>query len=104
MFDNVYNMEYSNLMNPYQTRSIKETREQLSQLVEEVAIAKKRYLITKFGKPKAMMIPVDKQLVTKKGNTKLAGFGIWKHRQDMKDSAQWVAQKRKQWSSRLRNR
>ena len=104
MFDNVYNMEYSNLMNPYQTRSIKETREQLSQLVEEVAIAKKRYLITKFGKPKAMIIPIDKQLVTKKGNTKLAGFGIWKDRQDMKDSAQWVAQKREQWSSRLRSR
>lgn len=88
-------------MQPYQTRSIKETREQLSQLVEEVAIAKKRYLITKFGKPKAMMIPIDKRLVTKKRNTNLAGFGIWKDRQDMKDTAQWVSQKRKQWSSRL---
>ena len=92
-------MEYSNLMNPYQTRSIKEMREQLSQLVEEVAIAKKRYLITKFGKPKAMMIPLDSLTrVRKKKN--LAGFGMWKNRKDIKDSAKWVRKQRQKMSSR----
>ena len=100
MFDNIYNMEYSNLMNPYQTRSIKETREQLSQLVEEVAIAKKRYLITKFGKPKAMIIPISKLPKKQKLSGLEASFGIWKNRKDIQDSAKWVANLRRRISSR----
>lgn len=97
-------MWYSGNMDPYQTRSVKETREQLSQLIEEVAVAKRRYMITKFGKPKAMIIPIEASGVIKKRKTKLAGFGMWKDRKDMKDPAQWVARKRKLWSSRLKHR
>jgi prevent-host-death family protein len=91
-------------MNPYQTRSIKETREQLSQLVEEVAIAKKRYLITKFGKPKAMIVPLS----TSQGKKAMlkgieASFGAWKDRKDIQDSAKWVAKLRHRISSRHGN-
>ena len=85
-----------------QTISIKETRAQLSRLVEEVAIAKKRFIITKFGKPKAMMIPTGLKEIQITRGVNLAGFGMWKGRQDMKDSAKWVTNIRKQWS--LRNK
>jgi len=91
-------------MKYYQTRSIKETREQLSQLVEEVAIAKKRYVITKFGKPKAIIVPVETDAKIQQRKTKLAGFGMWKDRQDMRDPATWVSKKRKGWSSRLKRK
>lgn len=91
-------------MDYYQTRSVKETRQHLSQLIEEVAVAKRRYLITKFGKPKAMMIPIEANIIKPKRNIKLAGFGMWKDRKDMSNPARWVATKRKLWSSRLKNR
>lgn len=88
-------------MNITKTISIKETREQLSSLVEQVAIARKRFLITKFGKPKAMMIPFTPSLIRKRKKSGLeASFGAWKHRKDIKDSAKWVADLRRKMSSR----
>ena len=87
-------------MNTLKTISIKDTRNQISQIVEQVAIAKKRYLITKFGKPKAMIIPIEKigKNIAKSGI--LATAGAWKDRKDIKDSAKWVARLRNKMSSR----
>lgn len=41
------------------TVSIKELRDNLAQLIEEVAIAKIHIVITKFGKRKAKIIPIE---------------------------------------------
>ena len=100
LLTNVTKSTYLRGMQPYQTRSIKETREQLSQLVEEVAIAKKRYLITKFGKPKAMIIPIPKTPKKERFSGLEASFGLWKNRKDIQDSAKWVANLRRRTRSR----
>lgn len=42
-----------------QTVSIKELRDHLAQIIEETAIAKKQFKITKFGKDKAAIVPLE---------------------------------------------
>ena len=84
-----------------QTISIKETRNQLSRLVEEVAIAKRQFLITKFGKPRALLSPLPASFMQKKSGTGLkASFGAWKHRTDIQDSSKWAANLRHKMSTR----
>jgi prevent-host-death family protein len=88
-------------MNGLQTVSIRETREQLSELVNQVAIANREFIITKFGKPQAMIIPVKKTVKQKRNYSGLdAAFGMWKDRKDMQNSAKWVANLRHRMSSR----
>ena len=57
-------------------------------------------LITKFNKPKAMIIPIDETMF--KNNTKKLedSFGVWKGRSDIKNSAKWVAKLRARTSTR----
>ena len=86
-----------------QTVSIKELRDNLAQLIDEVAIAGKQIEITKFGKPKAMIIPIgsaDKKKKKAIDVKKLPGFGMWKNRKDMKDPAKWVHELRLKESMR----
>lgn len=91
-------------MNGIRTVSIRETREQLSELVNQVAIANKEFIITKFGKPKALITSIrskDKNSQLKQRRMALeATFGIWKDRKDIKDSAGWVTNLRHKMSSR----
>ena len=88
-------------MNGLQTLSIREAREQFAELVNQAAIAKKEFLITKFGKLQAMIVPVKKTIRQKRDFSGLdAAFGMWKDRKDMKDSAKWVAKLRHRMSSR----
>lgn len=88
-------------MNGLQTFSIRETRAQLSDIINQVEIAKKSFVITKFGKPKAMIVPSHLAKARKKTLTGLqASFGAWKHRTDIKDSAKWVANLRHKMSNR----
>lgn len=87
-----------------QTVTIKELRDNLAQLIEEVAIAGKQIEITKFGKRKAALIPLrnNKQKNKKRVDfSKLPAFGMWKNRKDMKDPAKWVSDLRKKESYRL---
>lgn len=88
-----------------QTVSIKDLRNNLAQIIEEVAIAKKHIEVTKFGKSKVVIVPVEevkKTKVTKKIDwTNLAAFGIWKERPDIKNSADWVRKLRMRESLRL---
>lgn len=89
-------------MNGLQTVSIRETREQLSELISQVAIAHKQFVITKFGKPKAILSPVavnDKTFAARE-KAILETAGAWEHRKDIKDSAKWVARLRHRMSSR----
>lgn len=83
-----------------QKYSIKDTRDQLSELVDQVAIGRRQFIITKFGKPKAMLIPIQEETIDERRNRLLAGFGMWKDRKDIKDSAKWVANLRKRMSTR----
>lgn len=70
---------------------IKETRAQLADLINQVDVAGKSFVITKFGKPKAMLVPVLSDVKRRSGRPKkLPGFGIWAKREDMKDPDKWV--------------
>lgn len=84
-----------------QTIPIKETRERLADLINQVEVGGKQFIITKFGKPKAMLVPVwdDRKRKSSKAK-KLPGFGIWKDREDMKDPDVWVRNLRRQWARR----
>lgn len=79
-----------------QTIPIKETRANLADYINQVEIGGKSFIITKFGKPRAMLVPV---LADKRRQTGLsASFGIWKDREDMKDPDKWVRKIRAQFS------
>ena len=48
--------------------SVKDTRNNLAELLEQVAISKRQFVITKFGKPKARLVPMVDQVA---GGSKL---------------------------------
>lgn len=89
-------------MNGLQTVSIREAREQFSDLINQVAIGGKEFVITKFGKPKAILSPVtaDEKIFAAREKAILETAGAWEHRKDIKDSAKWVAKLRRRMSSR----
>ncbi len=81
-----------------QTIPIKDTRNRLADLINQVEVGGKSFIITKFGKPKAMLVPV---VTDKRRQTGLsASFGIWKNREDMKNPEKWVRKIRAQMSRR----
>lgn len=81
-----------------QTLSIKDIRNNLAEVINKVAIAGDEFVITKFGQPKAMIVPISnkKTLVGKFDET----FGAWKDRKDIKDSGKWVRNLRRKLSLR----
>jgi len=83
-----------------QTLSIKDTRNRLAEIINQVAISGDEFVITKFGQPKAMIVPVSS---TKLGSGSFdEAFGIWKDRKDIKSSAKWVRELRDKISLRQR--
>ena len=84
-----------------QTIPIKETRANLADLINQVAVGGTSFIITKFGKPKAMLVPVLSDVNRRSGRSrKLPGFCIWAKREDMKDPDKWVRKIRSQWNRR----
>lgn len=81
-----------------QTLSIKDARNNLSEIVSRVEMRGDEIVITKFGKPRAMLVPISdkKTLMGKFDET----FGAWKGRLDIKDSGKWVRNLRKKISLR----
>ena len=84
--------------------SIKETRDNLAEIIDQVAIGRKTFIITKFGKPKAKIVGFkeDKHPNTKPQQIKALkmAFGMWENRPDLKDSAKWVSDQRDTWAKR----
>jgi len=46
-----------------QVLSIRETREQLPRLVELTSLTGKRFVVSKYGKPKVAIVPIPKELM-----------------------------------------
>lgn len=80
--------------------SIQDARNDLANLVAQTAIAGRQFVITKFGKPSAMLVPVTTDILDESGTILDATFGLWKDRKDIKDTAKWVANLRKKMSLR----
>ena len=81
-----------------QTLSIKDTRNKLADVINQVAIGGDVFVVTKFGKPKAMIVPIMKAKEQK--SVLEETFGAWKERKDIKDTAKWVASLRAKMSTR----
>lgn len=81
-----------------QTVSIKEARNNLADIVARVEMAGDEVVITKFGKPRAMVVPIRKMHVAGEGLDE--AFGIWKDRKDIKSTAKWVRELRDKTSLR----
>lgn len=83
-----------------QTISIKDTRNNLANIISRVEMAGDEIVITKFGKPRARLVPVSK---VKSGVGAFDEvFGLWKNRKDIKNTAQWVRNLRRKISLRQR--
>jgi prevent-host-death family protein len=85
-----------------QTISTKQLREDLAEILEQVAIGKREFIVSKFGKQKARIIPVDNsvQLKSHKRFSDLTISGLWKDHPLVRDSASWVRDIRKKENSR----
>lgn len=82
--------------------SIQDARDNFADMVTQTAIIGKQFVITKFGRPSAMLVPV-KQWEDKKRWTGLdAAYGLWKDRKDIKDANKWVENLRTKMSLRTR--
>jgi prevent-host-death family protein len=84
-----------------QILSIKDTRSNLADIVSRVEMTGQEIVITKFGKPRAMLVPIsDRKLLVGKFDE---AFGVWKSRKDVKDTGKWVRDLRKKISLRQRD-
>lgn len=99
--DKVITLLYFITMN-YTTITIKETRSLLSELIERVALSKETFLVTKFGKPKALIISPDQIAVNQKDKADILRqtAGLWQNKKEIKNSSAWLAKIRKKTNSR----
>lgn len=81
-----------------QTLSIKDTRDKLADVVNQVAVAGDVFVITKFGQPKAMIVPITK--IKAQESVLEETFGAWKGRKDIKNTAKWATALRTKMSTR----
>lgn len=81
-----------------QTLSIKDARNKLADIVSRVEMAGDEIIITKFGKPRAMIVPISASKLSKIDLTE--SFGAWKGRDDIKNTAKWVREMRHKTSLR----
>lgn len=87
-----------------QTMSIKDTRDNLAEIIDRVAVSGEQFVVTKFGKPRAMLVPVaavvgDPLVVN--GYDEV--FGAWKKRDDLGETKTWVKNIRKLMSTRQKD-
>lgn len=81
-----------------QVLSIKDTRNNLADIVSRVEMTGDEVIITKFGKPRAMFVPLPDKKSAKANLDEV--FGIWRGRTDIKDSGKWVRNLREKISLR----
>lgn len=82
-----------------QILSIKDTRDKLADIINQVAVSGDMFIITKFGKAKAMIVPVSRDNITDTPGIE-ESFGSWGKRKDIKNSSRWVANLRAKMSIR----
>jgi len=95
-------------MQSLQAITTKELRDNLAEILEKVAIGQQSFLVSKFGREKALIVPVVADMEkgeerAKKNLRDLAACGMWKDRKDIKDSAGWISNLRRKQSLRIRD-
>lgn len=82
------------------TITTKELRDNLSEILEQVDIGNKSYVVSKFGKKKAAIVPLREDRKKKTDLKKLDAYGMWEDREDMEDVDKWVKDLRTKESRR----
>lgn len=82
-----------------QVMSIKDTRDNLAEIINKVNTTGNVVVVTKFGKPKAMIVPIPEEKLNITSGID-DSFGTWSSRKDIEDSSQWVAKLRTKMSVR----
>jgi len=96
-------------MQNLQPISTKELRDNLSEVLEKVAIGQQAFLVSKFGRKKAMIVPIADMIdmtnekKQKKDLRNLPACGMWQERKEMKNSVAWVSKLRERQSLRIKN-
>ena len=78
--------------------SIKDTRNRLAEIINRVSIAGDEFVVTKFGQPKAMIMPMSK--INAQKAVLEETFGAWRNRTDIKNRGKWVREIRTKLSVR----
>jgi antitoxin (DNA-binding transcriptional repressor) of toxin-antitoxin stability system len=86
------------------TVTTKELRDNLSEIIEKVAGGGHSFIVSKFGKKKVLVSPYKEDKKKKVDLSKLPAFGMWKDREDMKDSVAWERQMRLKQSLRIHDK
>ena len=94
IFDNFVKFVHNNYIMNYTSISVKDTRENLADIIDRAFIGGERFLVTKFNKPKVIISSFkDSQPINNKKdiNKVLSEYeGIWKDRRDIADTNKWV--------------
>lgn len=85
-----------------QVLSIKDTREKLADVINQVVVAEEESVVTKFGKPKAMLVPMTKFPGWDEGSFDEV-FGAWRDRKEIKVGTKWVRNLRAKMSLRTKD-
>lgn len=72
-----------------QILSIKQVRDKIADIVSGVEQNGEEVVITKFGKPRAIIVPISKTKAANLGRFDEV-FGIWKDRDNIAESGKWV--------------
>jgi prevent-host-death family protein len=67
-------------MRNLQTITTKELRDNLSEILERVAIGREEFIVSKFGRKKAMVVPVETAMEKKSTSGLEKSFGAWKNK------------------------
>ena len=94
MFDNFVNFVHNKDIMNYTSISVKDTRENLADIIDRAFIGGERFLVTKFNKPKVIISSFKDSAIAnnkKEINQVLSQYqGIWKDRKDITDTKKWV--------------
>lgn len=82
-----------------QVMTIKDTRIKLADIINQVSVAGDVFVVTKFGQPKAMIVPINKLNSTDTSGIE-ESFGAWDKKRGLKNSNRWVADLRAKMSGR----
>jgi len=94
IFDNFVHFVHNNRIMNYTSISVKDTRNNLADIIDRAFLGGERFLVTKFNKPKVVITSFkDSQFINNKEkiNNILAKYeGIWKDREDIPDTKKWT--------------
>jgi prevent-host-death family protein len=78
--------------------TVQQTRENFAEVIEKVAVAGEKFVVTKFGKPRAMIVPIQESDFQIEARSKILTNlrELWSDRADMDEPVDYVKKLREQ--------